>query len=132
MVVHGLRVVLQRGFVLVLLLSDLLQEHDSVAVLVVGLRLLSLLLLLRLTVEFADLAPQLLQVVLVFVITLGVQSLTSSFHLRLDGRYLLGDDGLDHEEHLAEADSVLEDRDQILVLLGHVADLLAQLLLSGV
>lgn len=42
---------------------------------------------------------------------------------------MLGDNGLDHEEHLAEADGVLEDRDQILVLLGHVADLLAQLLL---
>ena len=81
--------------------------------------------------KFVNLAAQLLQVVLVFVIALSVQSLTSSLHLRLDGRYLLGDNGFDHEEHLAEADSVLEDRDQVLVLLGHVTDLLAQLLLNA-
>ena len=98
---------MQTGLVLFTFLPHLLLNDDSVAtLLVLGLHLI-LFLLLCCVIEVFNLTAKLMKAVLRLAITTLIQVVAINVDLCLDVGQRLGNDRLDHEEHLAKADCVL-------------------------
>ena len=81
--------------------------------------------------KVGDLSSQSLQIFLVFLVARHVKRLALLVDPVLNHANLLRDDRFDDEENLAEANGVLQLGHQVFILLCHVLDLLAELLLDA-